>query len=60
METPGYKLLLQGDLGDPGFGFYRVFNEGLMEDFLLVIFMMKLQKVLLLHYNNKEIQMLKL
>tara|TARA_R100000700_G_scaffold41277_1_gene61209 strand:- start:6674 stop:15043 length:8370 start_codon:yes stop_codon:yes gene_type:complete len=33
METPGYKLLLKGDLKDPGYGFYRQFNEGLMEDF---------------------------
>ena len=32
METPGYKLLLKGDLKDPGVGFYREFNEGLMED----------------------------
>jgi len=33
METPGYKMLLKGDLKDPGVGFYKTFNEGLMEDF---------------------------
>ena len=33
METPGFKLLLQGDLKDPGYGFYKKFNEGVMEDF---------------------------
>ena len=33
METPGFKLLLRGDLKDPGHGFYKEFNEGVMEDF---------------------------
>tara|TARA_R110002012_G_scaffold126565_1_gene278514 strand:+ start:7158 stop:15557 length:8400 start_codon:yes stop_codon:yes gene_type:complete len=33
METPGFKLLLKGDLKDSEVGFYKTFNEGLMEDF---------------------------